>query len=440
MNKNMETETKLRNSEQYVAKSWIRKHWKRSMGLAHGKTQKELFREAAKGKTILNRAIDFLDIRVFKWIYHYLKSRFGSKCEFPDYTPFKDDNGIYALLATPSKPDAAEPVRISLVGDWATGTREAHGIAEFVKKDSVHFTIHLGDIYYVGTKFEVKDNMLGGKAQWPLGSRGSFALNANHEMYARGKGYFKYLLSSLDIRNGNGGMLHKQRASFFCLKNEHWLVIGLDTGYHSIGIPILELIINPNARLHSKLMEWLCKDVLLQDDKQRGVILLSHHQYYSQFESGYDKPASQIAQLLNRPVLWFWGHEHRYAIYGRYTTKRGRLQAYGRCVGHGGLPIEDIEDKPKSCRKCKVGLVLYDRRERTRVGKSQTPVGYNGYANLIFEGKRLTVEYKDTKQTLVKEKWEVGDGGVLKGISIEQLVDDDDLVIHEGSRLEDAIT
>ena len=361
------------------------------------------------------------------------------KWEFPDYTPYVDDNGIYDLSATPSKPDAEEPVRISLVGDWASGTEDAYEIAKLVKKDSVHFTIHLGDIYYVGTEFEVKDNMLGGKVQWTSGSLGSFALNANHEMYARGKGYFKYLLNSLGIRNSSGGMLHEQRASFFCLKNEHWLVIGLDTGYYSVGIPIIEMIIKPNAKLHSKLMQWLHEDVLLQDDKQRGVILLSHHQYYSQFESGYDEPARQIAQLLNRPVLWFWGHEHRYAMYGRHATKRGGLQAYGRCIGHGGLPIEDIEDKPKCCGKYKVGLVLYDRRERKKVGISQTPVGYNGYANLIFEGKRLTVEYKDTRQTLVKENWEVGVGGVLKGVSIEQLIDDDDLVIYEGSSLEDAI-
>ena len=30
MNKHVEQATKLRDSEQYVAKSWIRKHWKRS--------------------------------------------------------------------------------------------------------------------------------------------------------------------------------------------------------------------------------------------------------------------------------------------------------------------------------------------------------------------------------------------------------------------------
>ena len=216
--------------------------------------------------------------------------------------------------------------------------------------------------------------------------------------------------------------------------------LGLDTGYYSIGVPILEMVFRPSSKLHDKLMEWLQNDVRLQDDQQRGVILLSHHQYYSQFESAYDRPAQQLAQLLQRPALWFWGHEHRLALYGKHASEKGRLAAYGRCLGHGGLPIEDIADRPRKGRKYQNGLVLYDKRERTRIGSLKIPVGFNGYANLTFAGKRLAVEYRDTEQPLVTEKWEVGPGGILKGLSIEQHVDDDDLVFHEGASLVDAIT
>ncbi len=308
-----------------------------------------------------------------------------------------------------------------------------------MKEDSPDFTIHLGDIYYVGTKKEVRENMLGGRVLWPIGSRGSFALNANHEMYARGKAYFKYLLPVMGLRDRNGGRLPGQRASFFCLKNAHWLVIGLDTGYYSVGAPIFEKIFKPSAKLHSKLIKWLTDDVGLPDDRQRGIVLLSHHQYYSQFESGYERSARQLARLVDRPVLWFWGHEHRFAIYGKHATKKGRLQVYGRCVGHGGLPIEDIVDKPKRRRKNQVGLVLYDRRERTRISKARVSVGYNGYANLQFEARTLTVEYKDTEQALVREVWEVDNSGILKGISIKRLVDHEDLVLHDGANPGQAI-
>lgn len=329
---------------------------------------------------------------------------------------------------------APELALVSLMGDWGSGTKEAYDAAERVKQDSPHFTIHLGDIYYAGTPVEVQENMLGEKVQWPTGSLGKFALNANHEMYAQGKGYFKYLLPELGLNDGQG-----QKASFFCLKNEHWLVIGLDTGYYSVGLPILELVTRPSAKLHDKLLAWLRKEVRLGEDLQRGVIFLSHHQSHSQFESGYPQPAEQLAQLIRRPVLWAWGHEHRFAIYGKHAAERAGMQVYGRCVGHGGLPIEDIRDEPRQGEKYQVGLVLYDKRERTKIGALETPVGYNGYTNLTFEGKKLTIEYKDTVQPLVRESWEVGEGGVLKGVSIEKLIDDDDLVVVDGVRLEEAI-
>jgi hypothetical protein len=439
MDVNSENHLSPRNNTQYVAKSRWRKHWKRSLGLAHGRRQSELYKTKAEGKSLLNQAKYFLEIYFFKWVWHYIKSRFGGKWAFQDYNSLSNDNGIYNLTAQTEQQNTND-VYISLIGDWGSGTKDAFEVAEVVKQDSPHFTIHLGDIYYVATKGEVQENMLGDRVQWPAGRCGSFALNANHEMYARGKAYFKYLLPALGIRDQENGKLGGQKASYFCLKNEHWLVIGLDTGYYSIGIPIIEMIFKPSAKLHAKQIEWLKNDLRLQDDDQRGIILLSHHQYYSQFESGYNRPAKQLSQLINRPVMWFWGHEHRFSIYGKYSSKNGKLNAYGRCLGHGGLPIEDISEKPKTDRKHEVGLVLYDKREKAKIGDSNTPVGYNGYANLIFHDKYLTVEYNDTEQTLIREKWEVTEGGNLKGLSIDKLIDDSDFVQQDKTNLMDAIT
>ncbi len=434
---NQQNNLNLRDNTQYVAKNRLQKRWKRSFGLAHGKTQSDLYKTKSEGETLFNRAKYFLETYVFKWIWHYIKSRFGSKWNFQDYKSISNDNGIYNLTGTTDKQNVSD-ISISLIGDWGSGTRDAFQIAQAVNQDSPHFTIHLGDIYYVATKSEVHENMLGGRVKWPLGSNGSFALNANHEMYARGKAYFKYLLPTLGIRDN--GKFNGQKASYFCLKNEHWIVIGLDTGYYSIGIPIIEIIFKPSSKLHSKQVDWLKNDLGLHDDNQRGIILLSHHQYYSQFESGYNRPAKQLSQLIDRPVLWFWGHEHRFSIYGKHSTKNGKLKAYGRCIGHGGLPIEDISEEPKSSSKNKVGLVLYDKREKAKIGDSNTPVGYNGYANLIINRKNLTIEYKDTVQCLIREKWEVGEGGVLKGVSIDKLIDDAHLAQHNNTNLMDAIT
>ena len=58
-----------------------------------------------------------------------------------------------------------------------------------------------------------------------LGSEGAFALNGNHEMYALGYGYFDHILPKLGVRGSPRG----QRASYFCLENDHWRIIALDT-------------------------------------------------------------------------------------------------------------------------------------------------------------------------------------------------------------------
>ena len=438
MNTTPGKEEPFRKSTQFVAKGKIRKRWKRSMGLAHGRTQSELVRECDfAGKSAFSRAKDYLEIQWLKWACHYLKSRFGGKWKFADYAGCEHDKGIYDLSLNGSEDNASGTVKVSLAGDWGSGTKDAHDVGVRVSEGDPDFTIHLGDVYYVGTKNEIHETMLGGRVHWPLGSRGSFSLNANHEMYARGKAYFTYLLPALGIRNGVGGIPRGQKASFFCLRNEFWLVLGLDTGYYSVGLPILEHVVKPSCKLHDEIMRWLRQDVQLQNDKKRGIVLLSHHQYYSQFESGYERAAKQLAELVDRPVLWFWGHEHRFAIYGKHATRKGRLHAYGRCIGHGGLPIEDIEDNPKRCCKRDVGLVLFDRRKRKTIGS--TGIGFNGYANLLFEGRGLTVEYYDTQQLLATEKWNVGDRGLLKGVSFDLIVNHPDLVVHNGATLEDAV-
>ena len=61
------------------------------------------------------------------------------------------------------------------------------------------FTIHLGDIYYVGSLAEVNEHFLGvdnphndfTPCAWPPGRVGSFALAGNHEMYGLGDAYLR---------------------------------------------------------------------------------------------------------------------------------------------------------------------------------------------------------------------------------------------------------
>jgi hypothetical protein len=368
----------------------------------------------------------FLSKHLFAWIWSYLKFRLCPKHEFQDYKDSTGEQGVYPLQAD-TDPDS--PIRISLAGDWGSGTSEAERVAEQMEAFKPHYTIHLGDIYYVGDRDEVNENCLGKiesnepiqPIHWPHGSMGSFALNGNHEMYANGNAYFELFLPDLGVSGSAEGRRYGQKASFFCLQNDFWRIIGLDTGYNSLGFPIFEYIplirrlpgIGPTCRLPAPLIDWL-RDLLKSSEDNRGIVLLSHHQYFSAFEEGYPLPARQLAQFINRPVLWFWGHEHRLAIYGKYRISGG-VQAYGRCVGHGGFPVQQVQcikhpDPP---------LICYDDRRYMTVEGCH--VGFNGFVNLTFQGSRLSVDYRDlNNQSLIEEFWEV-ENGVLNGVAIQNI-------------------
>jgi hypothetical protein len=96
----------------------------------------------------------FLSTRLLKWIPQVAKYWFHKKHVFTDYTGHKKGTGIHAI---------EDRVKISIAGDWGTGTDEARRVAEGMKKAEPDFTIHLGDVYYVGDTNEVRENFLGEK-------------------------------------------------------------------------------------------------------------------------------------------------------------------------------------------------------------------------------------------------------------------------------------
>ena len=109
--------------------------------------------------------------------------------------------GIFGIAAPPQD----GPLRIAVAADWGTGTLEADTVANNMKLCAPHYTLHLGDVYYMGETPEIDENCLGMPTNnytgvyWPLGSLGSFALMGNHEMYSGGQGYFQTLLITLGL-------------------------------------------------------------------------------------------------------------------------------------------------------------------------------------------------------------------------------------------------
>ena len=361
---------------------------------------------------------------LWEWIRNYLAYVFHKKHDFPPFTA-SPKQAVYDLL---DENNGTHNVKVSIAGDWGTGTGEAESVANCMKQFRPHFTIHLGDVYYVGDPQSVNENCLGIKnpsnnydpVTWLIGSKGSFALNGNHEMYANGGGYFDVLLPELGLCDASGTM-SGQQTSFFCLQNQYWRIIAIDTGYNSIGVPIFSHIpiindipgIGGNCKLRNELIDWVT-DVVKPAQDQRGLIIISHHQNYSAFQNQYKKPAQQLWDAgIRRPVLWFWGHEHRLAGYDLYGTCD--LKSFGRCIGHGGMPVD------RGVPTHEPTPVFYDNR------LSKNTYGVNGFVNMTFTGPTLSAEYEDLDGTKVlREEWTVDESGAVQLRSKQKLTNDPD--------------
>ena len=285
---------------------------------------------------------------------------------------------------------------MGIAGDWGTGTPTAYRVGSQIASHSPDITIHLGDVYYSGTAQEFHDYFLDA---WPRGTLQTFALNANHEMYSGGEGYFACALATLD-----------QQASYFCLENDHWRILGLDTGYYARSVPFLELLMKGWIRLHSTIRTWLAEVVFADAKDRRPVIVLTHHQWFSAFDTEYRQVGSNLRPYLDRVALWLWAHEHRFAGYGPFGFNGIKVRA--RCLGHGGMPIE-LGKRPERDRN----LLFVDQRQASDpngqplelMGK---PIGYSGYAILKFTGPTLCIEYRDENRTLLLEEcWTCGPDG-----------------------------
>jgi hypothetical protein len=102
----------------------------------------------------------FLSTRALLWAVEYAWHRLGPRHALLDYGQ-GSDRGIYPLTV-PGQ--AGGPVRLALAGDWGTGTDEAAHVAHQIAEWAPHYTVHLGDVYYVGAADEVSENFLGERA------------------------------------------------------------------------------------------------------------------------------------------------------------------------------------------------------------------------------------------------------------------------------------
>lgn len=387
----------------------------------HLRTQTAQFQNVLEEADASRKLTDFLWLNIFGFAYHYLKSRFGPRHPYQFY-PAGEDTGVFKMKVE------NETTHIALLSDWASDTPESDRIGAVVASHKPDYSIHLGDVYFVGAPSEVHENFISPKASWPRGKWGSLALSGNHEMYSNGAAFFKTLLPTMGVRevskapdssvNSTGNLkderststVREQKAGFFCLENDYWRVIGLDTGYTSVERPFIEILSPPDCHLRKEQVRWLKNQLHLENpDDRRGIVFLSHHPPFSAFRKSFPRPAKQLRQLFGafkRPVVWIWGHEHR--LVGYKKREVAGLPVYGRCIGHGGMPAEI--NAPKYDAE---SILFYDQRRRKNLRR--IGIGYNGFAWLKFDKETLSIEYRDIEdKVVVSENWHIDmESGIL---------------------------
>lgn len=281
----------------------------------------------------------------------------------------------------PPLPDEA---RVALIADWGTGMPDAQALLEQVATFSPHAVIHLGDIYYSGTPHEVRAHFLDVFAR-VFGTAGPrvLSLSGNHDRYSGGEGY-RQLLEALG-----------QPASYFCLRNRYWQLVGLDTGLHDFNPRALA---NTLTHLEEGEMAWLVDK--LRNPGGRGSVLLSHHPLFSLASVGHDASGrplalnenlqAPLAGVLERVALWFWGHEHNLHIYEPYAGL-----ARGRCIGAGAVPAMGGEqlNEPIAGLRPASGEAGPPRRLAGIRLSNDGLLDYHAYAVLTLQGPHLTARY-----------------------------------------------
>lgn len=257
--------------------------------------------------------------------------------------------------------------RIFLIGDWGSGVSRARKVAERMRtmlRDEAQreqHVIHLGDVYYSGCPEEYEEHFL---KSWPVAPGeehryGSWSLNANHDMFSRGSGYFDYLLKDSRFAGHQG-------SSYFSLETDDWQILGLDSAFD-------------DGTLAGAQFDWVTQRQ--KDHPDKKLMLLTHHQPFSAFEKDY----ISLQKLLdcNTVTAWFWGHEHRFAVY----EPRPKLP-FGRLIGHGGVPVwAQAANAPLPNGVTHVGKGAF-RSEFQRFALF-------GFAVLDFAGPQIKVTYID---------------------------------------------
>jgi len=304
-----------------------------------------------------------------------------------------DDRAPYPT-GLPDSVTIPENCVVALLADWGGDNDAAKRVADVTREQSPDIAIHLGDIYYGGTERECRQFLnlwpireTKDDPNSPIHTDGSWALNGNHEMYCGGEYFFKTVLPAF-----------AQKQPFFCLENQNWRILGLDTAYADGRL-------KPQSDSDPIFTQWNWLVDKLRSDK-KPTILLTHHQPVSAHQQEFkdsEPLRSDIDELLRLDGVgddaiygWFFGHEHRCAVYRDSTLKFN-----ARLIGNGCIPHE--VEKEKTADPGCTEVDFFNRREAA----PGTDTAASMFAKLTFAGPKLAIEYIDeTNLPWGREVWD----------------------------------
>jgi hypothetical protein len=264
--------------------------------------------------------------------------------------------------------------RVAILGDWGTGTPEAVELLRQIQAHNPDVLMHLGDVYYSGALEEVQARFQAVVAGvFGTSPPRCFSLSGNHDMYSGGAGYY-WLVDRLE-----------QGASYFAVQNDDWLFVAMDTGKHDVN-PLA--VASTATMLEPSEANWV--NGLIAASQNQKILLFSHHPLFSAYEPIAGAAVnhlllSQLAGSLGKVTAWFWGHEHRLAVYDECQGLRR-----GRCLGHAAVPVfADAEGDPPQLAGVPVHLV----NGAPLAAGSANGLFKHGFAVLELSGKDATVSY-----------------------------------------------
>ena len=230
--------------------------------------------------------------------------------------------------------DTDDTIKIAIVGDWGTGPwtdgaidYPALEVINQIPPRTPDYTIHLGDVYYAGTAgfLDSDEEVANFVDNWPSGSKGSFMLNSNHEMYSGAQGFFAKGLKAPSFSA-------QQNTSYFAIQGEKWIIIALDTAYYDPSPLFMNGALNDANQINF---------IKSLNTANKTVILLTHHNPTSvdgTTTAGLPLWNQVISALGRAPDFWYWGHVHNAMVYSE-TSFPGQNNVKARCVGHGAIPF-----------------------------------------------------------------------------------------------------